>query len=359
MKRKIIKAILAGIVILGVLVAVRGISISQSQKEPATAPPPIKKAAEVRVVSAARSGIARALDLTGSVKPYRVAQVASPAEGPVMNLRVWEGDRVQGGDLLLSVGRKKGIDAQIVALREDLKKEEDNFKRIQTLIQADALPGEQLDLARSNLEKAKSQLIKAEETMGDFSVVAPWAGVVSRVKVRDGDFVGPRAPLIEIYDPRSLVIRVAVPEAFAAHIRNEMPIQVTLDAFSNAVFKARVVRLYPYLDARTRTRTLEAKVTDPVDLLPGMFARLKLQLESVADAVVVPIEAVIITPRGKRVAFVASEGKAARREVVTGIEEGGNVQIIEGISAGEAVVVSGNEKLTDGTEIQVRGGGPQ
>jgi membrane fusion protein (multidrug efflux system) len=293
------------------------------------------------------------------VEPYRVAQVASPAEGPVMNLRVWEGDRVQGGDLLLSVGRKKGIDAQIVALREDLKKEEDNFKRIQTLIQADALPGEQLDLARSNLEKAKSQLIKAEETMGDFSVVAPWAGVVSRVKVRDGDFVGPRAPLIEIYDPRSLVIRVAVPEAFAAHIRNEMPIQVTLDAFSNAVFKARVVRLYPYLDARTRTRTLEAKVTDPVDLLPGMFARLKLQLESVADAVVVPIEAVIITPRGKRVAFVASEGKAARREVVTGIEEGGNVQIIEGISAGEAVVVSGNEKLTDGTEIQVRGGGPQ
>jgi len=357
MRRTIIKIIMVGIVVVGAVFAVRGISLSQ--KETAAPPPPQKKAAEVRVVPAARSVIARSLDLTGSVEPYRIAQVASPAEGPVMNLRVWEGDRVQGGDLLLAVGRKKGLDALIVALREDLKKEEDNFKRVQTLVQADALPGEQLDLARSNLEKARSQLIKAEETIGDYSIVAPWAGVVSRVKVRDGDFVGPRAPLIEIYDPRSLVIRAAVPEAFAAHIRNEMPIQVTLDAFPDAVFRAKVLRLYPYLDTRTRTRTLEAKVTEPVDLLPGMFARLKLQLEAVADAVVVPIEAVIVTPRGKRVAFIAKEGKALRREVVTGIEEGGKIQIIEGISAGEAVIVSGNEKLTDGTEIQVRGGGSQ
>lgn len=357
MNRKMIRTILAGIVILGAVVAVRGISISQNQKE--AAPPPPKKAAEVRVVPAARSGIAHSLDLTGSVEPYRIAQVASPAEGPVMNLRVWEGDRVQGGELLLSVGRKKGIDAQITALREDLKKEEDNYKRIQTLVQADALPGEQLDISRSNLEKVRSLLIKAEETMGDFSVLAPWAGVVSRVKVRDGDFVAPRAPLIEIYDPRSLVVRVAVPEAVATKIRNELPIQVTLDAFPGTNFTAKVVRLYPYLDARTRTRTLEAKVIDPVDLLPGMFARLKLQLEAVADAVVVPVEAVIVTPRGKRVAFIAAEGKAVRREVTTGIEEGGNIQIVEGLSAGEAVIVSGNEKLTDGTEIKVRGGAVQ
>lgn len=356
MRQKIFRTIMVGILVAGAVFAVRG--ISSSQKETAV-PLPQKKAAEVRVVSAARSAIARSLDLTGSVEPYRIAQVASPAEGPVMNLRVWEGDRVQGGDLLLAVGRKKGIDALIVSLREDLKKDEDNFKRIQTLVQADALPGEQLDLARSNLEKAKSQLIKAEETMGDYSIVAPWAGVVSRVKVKDGDFVGPRAPLIEIYDPRSLIIRVAVPETFAAHIRNEMPIKVSLDAFPDAVFGARVVRLYPYLDPRMRTRTLEAKVTEPVDLLPGMFARLKLQLEAVADAVIVPIEAVIVTPRGKRVAFIAKEGKALRRELVTGIEEGGKVQIIEGISAGEAVIVSGNEKLTDGTDIQVRGGGSQ
>ncbi len=357
MKRKRVRILLAGIVILGAVVALRGISISQNLKE--AAPPPPKKAAEVRVVTATRSAIARTLDLTGSVEPYRIAQVASPAEGPVINLRVWEGDRVQGGELLLSIGRKRGIDAQITALREELKKEEDNYKRIQALVRAEALPAEQLDISLANLEKARSQLIKAEETMGDFSVLAPWAGVVSRVKVRDGDFVGPRSPLIEIYDPRSLVVRVAVPEAAAIKIRNELPIQVTLDAFPGAVFTAKVVRLYPYLDPRTRTRTLEVKIIDPVDLLPGMFARLKLQLEAVADAVVVPIEAVIVTPRGKRVAFIAAEGKAVRREVTTGIEEGGKIQILEGVSAGEAVIVSGNEKLTDGTEIKVRGEGVQ
>lgn len=353
MKQKIIKFVLVGLFLAATVLAVRTTSSSQKDTLPS---PAQKKAAQVQAVPAVQGSISQYLDLTGTVQPYRTAQVASPAEGPVMNLRVWEGDRVQSGEMLLSIGRKKGIDALIDALHEDLKKEEDNLRRVEALVKADALAAEQLDTARSNFEKAKSQLVKAEETMGDFSIAAPWAGVVSHVKVKEGDFVAPRAPLIEIYDPHSLVVRVAVAEAFAAHIRNDMPIQVTLDAFPGSVFQARIVRLYPYLDPRMRTRTFEAKLIDPVELLPGMFARLKLQLAAAVDAVIVPAEAVIVTPQGKRVVFIAQKGKAEMREVATGIEAGGKVQIIQGLLAGEEVIVSGNEKLADETAIQVQAG---
>ncbi|MBN2289502.1 MAG: biotin/lipoyl-binding protein, partial [Candidatus Glassbacteria bacterium] len=106
-----------------------------------------KKAPLVQVVSASRSTISEVLELTGSVEAYRVAQLASPAEGPVENLRVREGDRVRAGNTLLSIGRTQGADALVNAMREDLKKEEENLRRTRQLVENNALPGEQLDQA--------------------------------------------------------------------------------------------------------------------------------------------------------------------------------------------------------------------
>jgi multidrug efflux pump subunit AcrA (membrane-fusion protein) len=75
----------------------------------------------------------------------------------------------------------------------------------------------------------------------------------------------------------------------------------------------------------------------------------------VADATVVPREAVIVTPNGERIAFVLKDGKALRRKLETGIEGEGRVQIISGLQPGEKVIVAGNEKLRDGMEVKVQG----
>jgi len=88
-----------------------------------------------------------------------------------------------------------------------------------------------------------------------------------------------------------------------------------------------------------------------------MFARLKLPLQTVAEATVVPREAIIVTPNGDRIAFVFKDGKALRRKLETGIEGDGRVQIITGLQPGEKVVVAGNEKLRDGMEVKAQGEG--
>lgn len=311
-----------------------------------------KKNPEVRTVSAVKGPISKTLELTGTVEPYRLAQLASPAEGPVINLEVREGDIVNTGDTLLLIGRRKGIEAQIAFYREDLQKEEDNLKRVQQLVQSEALPGEQLDQAKAAFEKAKAQLAKAEETAMDYAVTAPWDGIVYRVLVKDGAYVTPRVPLVEIYDPESLVIRTAIPEQYSAKIKKNIPLVVSLDAFPGNNFKANIIRLYPFLDPQTRTRTIEIDIIQKVSLLPGMFARLTLKLETVASAVIIPVEGIMITPEGRQVIFVIKEGKAVQREVVTGIEEGKRIQIIDGVEPGEEVVVAGNETLKNGREVR-------
>jgi multidrug efflux pump subunit AcrA (membrane-fusion protein) len=102
-----------------------------------------------------------------------------------------------------------------------------------------------------------------------------------------------------------------------------------------------------------RTRTIELAVQENVELAPGMFGRVRLTLERIPDAVIVPMEAVVLTPSGIRVAFVAADGKAAQRKVEVGIEASGRVQILSGLTPGEKVIVSGQERLKDGAEIRL------
>lgn len=304
----------------------------------------------VRVISASKTTISSKLDLTGSVEHYRVAHLASPAEGPVMDIHVREGDTVKAGDTMLSIGRKKGIDALITSLQEELKKEADNLQKIRHLVEIDALPGEQLDQARTAYEKVRAQLVNAEETAGDYSITAPWSGVVSRVIVKEGEFIAPRAILLEMYDPASLIILSAVPEKYAFEVKAGKSVDIRLDAYPDRLLEGRIERVYPYLDAILRTRTVEILPKEQIDLLPGMFARLQVLLSIDKDAVVVPRQAVF-SEQEQEFVFVEENGKAKRRPVKTGIEMGRRVQIETGVLPGEKVIVEGWERLRDGDTV--------
>ena len=352
----IMTLIIGAIAAVGTIVLLGADSEKISKKTAADQPAKQKQPPHVRIIPATKSNIAEVLELTGSVEPYRIARLASPAEGPVIDLRVREADRVTTGDSLLAIGRKKGVDASIVSLREELKKEEDNLNRTRQLVESQALPGEQLDQARAAYEKARASLIKAEETAQDYTIKAPWAGVVSLVHVKEGEFVEPRTELLEMYDPDSLVIRASIPEKHAARVDSGMRVDVRLDAYPDKVISSRIERVYPYLDSRLRTRPVEIALDNPVNLLPGMFARLTFSLESAEDVVVVPLEAVVSRPKG-HVVFVFEDGKATARMVETGIEADNRIEIISGIQIGDKVIVAGNEKLKNGAGVQLAGEG--
>ncbi len=317
--------------------------------------PAAKKSPLVTVATVETGEITRTLQLNGTIEAYRMARLASPAEGPVINLQVREGDAVDAGEMLLSIGRKTGVDALIASLEEELKKEEDNLNRTRLLVASTALPGEQLDIARAKYEQVKAQLVRARESERDYEVSAPFSGMVSKLLINEGDFVAPRAALVEIYDPATLVLRAAVPERQAAALKMDMSADIRLDAYPDLTFTGRISRLYPYLDAQMRTRTIEITIKEPVDLLPGMFGRLQLILESIADARIIPARALLVTPGGDHVVFIVENEKAFQRRIKTGIEEKGRLQILSGVSPGEQMIVSGQEKLKDGAPIRLPG----
>ncbi len=314
-------------------------------------PVPVVAVQKARVAS-----ISRTLELTGTATPTRQARLASPGEGPIQNCRVREGDLVKRGERVLAIGRSGAAAAQVTAMAESVKEQEAELNRTKILVQSGAIPGSQLDTARAKYEGARALMAKARESAGDYSVAAPWDGVVSKVLVKDGDFVAPRAPLVEIYDPNSLVIRLAVPEAQSTLVFKGMPVKVQMDAYPGETFEGKISLVYPDLDTRMRTRTVEVTLGPQVALIPGMFARLNLNLQTEAEAVVVPGDAVLVLPNGEKVVYVLKDGKVQRRVIKTGLEAGGQVQVVSGVQPGEMVITAGNEKLKDGMAVKVQGG---
>jgi RND family efflux transporter MFP subunit len=307
----------------------------------------------VEVEKAELRSITRNIELTGTIEAARVARIASPAEGPVLNCSIREGDRVKKGQIILTIGRKRAAEEQVNAAKKELAREEEDLQRIEQLVRSGALPAEKMEESQLRVSRAKAQLTKALESMEDYQIRAPWDGIVSQVFVTDGYFVSPRETLLEVFDPNTLIIRFAVPEKELTNVEKGMKIKATLDSFGGRVFEAQITRLYPELDRKTHTRIVEASLVKDVDVVPGMFSRLSLPVQNIDKALVIPDRSIVVTPQGDKVVFVTREGKAFRHEVRTGIEQEQIVQITEGLEAGDFVIVSGNQNLQDGMEVSI------
>lgn len=205
------------------------------------------------------------------------------------------------------------------------------------------------------VDEAAAKLDLAQAHLAECLIKAPFDGIITEVHVRPGDLAIPRSPLLEMYDAESLVIRFAVPERHAATVHPGMHLEATLDAFKKRPFEAEVTRVYPQLDAATRTRTGEAKLVEPDGILPGMFGRIKLELKRASDAVVIPAEAILAAPNNKSYVFIVKTDKVHRQMVEIGIEQDNMVEILNGIEPGQDVVVVGQAMLRDDQPVRILG----
>lgn len=308
----------------------------------------------VRAQTLAPTTFEHNLELTGSVEAATVAMLSSPAEGPVEQLAVREGDSVESGQRLLRIGRTSGADAELAAAEEDWQTQQKEFERVRRLVEERAVAGEQLDLARAALERSSSQLSKARQAAGDFAITAPWAGIVSQLHVAEGRYMAPRMPLLELFDPASLLLRFQVPERHAFQIQLGQSLTARFDAFPGEAIPLEITRAWPELDRRLRSRTFEAAL--PLErhpFAPGQFVRIALQLERVEDAITIPATALVTLPKGQEGVYVVEDAKAQPRPVKIGGESQGQLWITQGLKAGDALIVEGQQNLKPGKDVRL------
>ncbi len=345
MKKNFLFLILAVVMFLSA-----GCGKKQGPEDAVKKPKPV-----VSAVKAEKRDLIKTQIYPGSVEPVKVARMASPAEGPVEKCSIREGDIVKTGQVLLIVGRSQTAKSGLEAAREELKRQESEFNRIEQLVKSGSLPGEQMDSVRVDLKRAQAQVAALETSASDYEILAPWDGVVSKIWIADGNYVAPRVPLVELYDPFSLVVRITIPEQEFIGLKQGQPVQIELDAYPDRKFSGEITRIFPELDRTTRTMNVETVIREDVRLLSGMFARAGIPVKKTSDSIVIPERAIVVMPNGETTVFVLKEDKVQKRKVKILLEAGNDIAIESGIEAGEQVVVSGNESLKDGASVQVMG----
>lgn len=201
------------------------------------------------------------------------------------------------------------------------------------------------------LAERRSAVMLARQQLADTVLVSPIDGAVRERRAAAGEFVAAGQPVVALVRIHPLRLRVAVPERDAASVRVGQPVRVRVEG-DPGEHAGRVVRVSPALDERNRTLQVEAEVANRAGRIrPGSFARAEIVVSPERPAVLVPAAAVVTFAGVERVYTIAS-GRAVERRIRTGRRAGDRVEVLEGLSAGETVVVEpGN--LAGGSPVTV------
>jgi len=349
---------------LAALLAALGCAKEAEQAEDLTRPVTVQR------VSVAT--VEERIEGSGELQAKDRATIASEVEGVVTELAVDEGDRVEEGALLLAIDpEKRGLAArnaraQLADANAALAEAEREQKRVLVLHEKGIASDAQLDQRSTGLERARSHVEAAragagvaERTLRDARLQAPFAGWIANREVSRGEYVVPGRPLFELVALDPIEVEFSVAERDSARVHIGQGVGVVVAPYPDETFQGEVTVISPIVDTRTRTLRVKARIANPDGRLrPGLFARTDLGIAEREGALLVPEQAVLQRSDGE-VVFVATADNHARRVVVkTGLQRKGLVEIVEGLGAGDEVVVSGHAALVDGSPIARSGQSP-
>jgi multidrug efflux pump subunit AcrA (membrane-fusion protein) len=185
-------------------------------------------------------------------------------------------------------------------------------------------------------------------------VISTVAGTVLQTSYHVGDTVTTQSGVLIVGDLSSLLVETNVPERFVASVRQGLRAALWFEAFAGEIFAAEIYEISPVLDPATRTLRIRLRfINQDPRIRAGMFATVSLVTEQKTEIPVIPRLSVINT-YGSWIVFIVDENNIARRrEVTLGIENEEFVEIIDGISMGDRVVIAGQNFLTDGDSVRI------
>jgi membrane fusion protein (multidrug efflux system) len=303
----------------------------------------------VRVQAVEPQSFTSYLRVTGTVKARSQIDVVAEESGILKEIRVDSGGFVEAGAPLAV------LDGPLLAAARDqaeaaLKEAELDHATKKRLYEKKAIAENDLLNSGYRLDAARASLAAAQTRVDKLVIRAPIAGIVNQRYLDLGAYVTPAARVFEIIDVASVRIQAGVAERFFGSVTVGTPAEITLAAYPDAVLHARVVYVSRAIDPRSRMFDVDLEADNPDGrIAPAMVANVRLRHRTLENRIVVPLDSLIETDRGWFV-FV-EENSRARRVPVTQIAVNDTVVLVEGLQAGQKLVVVGQRSLGDGDPV--------
>lgn len=317
--------------------------------------------------------IREVVGITGTVTSPRDASLSPSISGLVTALLVDAGSRVQAGDLLLELDPElaelewrsatAAVEAASIAL-DDARRRLEEAQRLapqQSIAESVVLDiAAEVEQDRALLQQARADAAYRKALLERHRLRAPFGGIVRSRQTDVGEWVVPGSPVLELVSTEELRIDFPVAEDYLDAIGPEARVAYRLGNSQSDASAGRVAAVVPVSDPGARTFLLRVEPTEPLaSMVPGMSATGELSLDTGRNALVVPRDAIVKYADGRVVAWVlesSSDGDVVReRPVSTGHAFDGMVEVRTGLQPDARVVVKGNEALTSGQRVEVRG----
>ncbi len=305
----------------------------------------------VETVSVERADLAAYISATANLVPENEVQVLAEREGRLARLLVEEGERVVAGQVLAELA-KGDAEIALQKARVRLENAELNYQRTSKLVDEGLVSPQEHDKAVMELGIAKQELAEAEWRLEKAQIRAPFDGHLTERTAQPGQDVRVADKLFTVAQFEPLVARIYLAEKDVLDLEEGRPVRIVLKADETIEAPGRIRQISPVVDPATGTVKVTAQARRvPPQVRPGAFVRVDVVRERRAGALVIPRES-LIRELQKTYVFVAADGRAAKREVTLGLQEGSVVQALAGVEEGERVIVAGQGALEDGSPVK-------
>jgi RND family efflux transporter MFP subunit len=333
-------------------------------QQPAGGPPP----AAVKIVQLEPKPVEQASEFIATVRSLRSITVQPDVDGLVTRIFVKSGDRVRAGSALVQINADKqqaavrSTEASRAGTEADVAYWRGQVKRLESLVQAGAISRQEFEQAQNSLRTAEARLAALDAQVREgrvelqyYTVNAPQAGVIGDIAIRSGDRVTPSTIITTIDDNAGLEAYIQVPLDRSPDVRVGLPVQL-LDADGKVMATNPISFVAPRVDDATQTVLVKTLLREmPPAVRVQQFVRSRIIWRS-APGLTVPITSVVRIS-GQHFAFVAQDGPkgglVAKQRPITVAEMIGNDYVVRsGLQPGERLIVSGIQKLGDGSPVK-------
>ncbi|MEP7263331.1 MAG: efflux RND transporter periplasmic adaptor subunit [Bacteroidota bacterium] len=289
---------------------------------------------------------------SGTVMAFEEVELHPETSGRVTKILFTEGSKVNKGDLLIKIN-DEDLQAQLGKTVSQIKLSEEQLKRQDQLLKISATSQQEYDITANQLSSLKADADIIRSSINKTEIRAPFKGTIGLRYVSEGSYVTPASQIAAIQNIDPVKIDFSVPEKYSSTVKKGDVVVLTNDE-SGKDFKGKVYAVEPKIDEGTRTLKIRAICeNNNGEIVPGSFVKVVLQLDEINDALLVPTQVLIPVLKGQNI-YVARNGAAQAVPVKTGIRTDSEIQITEGLQAGDTILTKGIISLKPNTPVNVK-----
>lgn len=288
----------------------------------------------------------------GTIEEEDGVNVTFGVIGNVVKVMAEEGQYVRKGQALAEVDGQNVRNAHEISAAT-LSQAEDAYRRLKDLYDKGTLPEIKMVEMETNLAKARAAEAISRKSVSEIVLRAPFDGYVASSSVHEGASVMPGVAGFRMVKIDRVKVRLSVPEKEIGQIAVGQPVSFTVNALGDSVFRGKIVSRGVTANPINHAYGVKALVDNYRHLLlPGMVCQVRMETTDGDYTIVIPGQAVQVSGQDKFV-WTVRDGKAHRQAVVTGAVLNKGVLIESGLSNGDIVIIAGQNKVCEGTEVKV------